>query len=154
MTSDLILRRIFKAPRALVWRCWTEPELLMEWFCPRPHRLTEVKVDLRPGGQWFIAMEVNGSTPSYDGSVLEVVPGEKLVTTDLLLSDYRPVDKPFLGYTATTTLKDHPEGTEYTALARHRTPQSALRHDKMGFTEGWGTCADQLAELLATMKAA
>ena len=154
MSQDLTLHRILKAPRALVWRCWTEPDLLMQWFCPRPNRLTEAIIDLGPGGQWFIRMEVNGSTPAYDSCVLEVVPGEKLVFTDLMLSDYRPVDRPFLGYSATMTFRDHPEGTEYTALARHKTPQAAERHEKMGFTEGWGICADQLEELAASMEAA
>jgi len=151
MNTDLTLRRILKAPRAVVWRCWTEPELLMRWFCPRPHRLTEAVIDLRPGGQWFIRMDVDGTSHAYDGSLLQIVPGSKLVFTDLLLADYRPVDKPFLGYTANITLNDHPEGTEYIALARHKTPQAAERHDKMGFTEGWGVCADQLDDLARSL---
>ncbi len=126
--------------------------MLKRWFCPKPHRLTKVDIDLRPGGRWFIAMDVDGATPEYESCVLQVVPGEKLVTTDLMLSDYRPVEHPFLGYTATMTFADHADGTDYTALARHRTPQAAERHERMGFTEGWGICADQLEELAATLE--
>lgn len=144
MSNDLTLHRILKAPRALVWRCWTEPELMKHWFCPKPHFVTEAKVDLRAGGQFFTVMNVNGDLYPSDGSFLEVVPQERLVFTDLLLSDWRPVDAPGLGFTAIITLKDHPQGTEYTALARHRTPEQARKHEEMGFSQGWGIAAEQL----------
>lgn len=151
MTADLHLHRILKAPRALVWRCWTEPELLKPWFCPVPHRTTHAVMDVRPGGQFLTVMEVDGQSHEGDGSYLHVDPGRALVFTDLLLSDWRPVAAPFLGFTAWLTIADHPEGTEYTVLARHRTPEDAERHEAMGFTRGWGTVADQLGAFAARL---
>lgn len=155
MTTEttLTLRRTLKAPRDLVWKCWTTPELLLPWFCPWPHRTTEAIIDLRPGGRFFSRMLVEGQEYPNDGSYLHVDPGRRLVFTDLLLADWQPVAEPGLGFTADLQFEDHPAGTAYTATARHRTPASAEKHEKMGFSQGWGTCADQLeAFIQAGMK--
>ncbi len=145
--NDLVLHRILKAPRSIVWDCWTNPDHLKKWFCPKPHFVTEVKLDLRPGGEFCTTMKVNGEIYPNDGSILEIVPQEKLVITDLMLSDYRPVDAPGLGFTAIVTFADHPDGTDYTALARHRNPEDTKKHEEMGFHDGWGMAAKQLEEL-------
>ena len=47
---DLVLTRTTKVPRALLWRCWTEPEHLMPWFCPLPWKTIDCEIDLKPGG--------------------------------------------------------------------------------------------------------
>ncbi len=150
--TDLVLHRVLKAPRALVWKCWTTPELLTPWFVPRPHSVTEVQIDLRPGGRFFTRMLVEGNEYPNDGSYLQVVPGERLVFTDLLLPDWQPAPAPGLGFTAILTLKDHPEGTDYTAVARHRSREQAEAHEKMGFTDGWGTVATQLEAFAQTLQ--
>lgn len=125
MSTDLILHRILKAPRARVWDCWTRADLIPHWFAPKPHSVTDCVVDLRAGGRFYTVMNVDGTLYPADGSILEVVPMEKLVFTDMLLADYLPVENPGLGFTATLTFKDHPDGTAYTALARHRTVSGA-----------------------------
>ncbi len=152
MTNNLKITRILKAKRATIWRCWTDPELLKPWFVPKPHSIKEVKIDLRPGGRFFTLMNVGGSDYPNDGSYLQVVPQEKLVFTDMMLADFQPVDKPGLGFTATLTFEDHPEGTAYTAVARHRTPEDSAKHEAMGFTEGWGTVATQLEAFAITLE--
>lgn len=144
MTTTLTLHRILKAPRALVWDCWTRPEHFPHWFIPKPHTIEEVVLDLRPGGRFFTLMNVDGTRHPSDGAILAVTPGERLVFTDMLLADWQPVDQPGLGFTAEVILRDHPEGTDYTAIARHRTPESAATHEAMGFSQGWGTVASQL----------
>lgn len=141
---DLTLHRILKAPRQKIWTCWTTPEHLMPWFCPRPHLVTEVVIDLRPGGRFFTRMLVEGVEHDNDGSILDVVPETRLVFTDLLLADWLPAAEPGLGFTAVLDFADHPEGTEYTALARHGSAGAAGRHAEMGFHEGWSIVATQL----------
>lgn len=141
---DLRLHRVLRAPRRAVWRCWTEPDLLKPWFVPRPHRVTEAILEPRPGGRFFTRMLVDGADYPNDGSFLEVVPETRLVFTDLLLADWLPAAAPGLGFTAVLTFADHPEGTEYTALARHGSAATARRHAEMGFHDGWGTAATQL----------
>lgn len=144
MTTELRLHRILKAPRELVWKCWTTPELMKPWFCPKPHQTTEVIIDLRPGGRFFSRMLVEGTEYPNDGSILCVEPGRRLVFTDILLADWQPVAAPGLGFTAELILADHPDGTDYTAIARHPTSEIAERHETMGFSAGWGTVAAQL----------
>jgi uncharacterized protein YndB with AHSA1/START domain len=113
-----------------------------------------VGLDPRPGGVFHIAMSMNGQDfPSAPGCFLEVVPQERLTWTSALGPDFRPVDAadaPFL-FTATLTFADHPEGTEYRVVARHKDQASADAHESMGFSQGWGTVAEQLGDYAATL---
>jgi uncharacterized protein YndB with AHSA1/START domain len=54
--NDLVLTRVLDAPRDKVWRCWVEPELLKQWFCPKPWYVSEARIDLRPGGEFYTVM--------------------------------------------------------------------------------------------------
>ena len=54
---ELKLERILDAPRATIWRCWTEPELMKRWFTPAPWKTAEVQTDVRPGGSSYILMQ-------------------------------------------------------------------------------------------------
>jgi len=141
--TDLILTRTLAAPRALVWRCWTEPEHLVQWFVPRPHRVVACELDVRVGGRCNTTFEVEGNLMPNHGVYLEVVPGERLVFTDTYTEGWKPAPDPFM--TAIVTLADAPGGgTTYTAVARHRSAGAARQHAEMGFHDGWGTVARQL----------
>jgi uncharacterized protein YndB with AHSA1/START domain len=153
--TDLHLHRVLKAPRSAVWRCWTDPQHLPHWFAPQPVVTRVVALDLRPGGAFHIRMSMNGEDfpDSGPGCFLEVVPDERLTWTSALGPDFRPVDAssaPFL-FTATISLADHPEGTDYRVVARHKDDASAQAHETMGFSQGWGTVAEQLGAYAARM---
>lgn len=148
--TTLTLHRILKVPRQLVWDCWTSPEHLKNWFVPRPHTIEKVEMDVMPGGRFNTLMKVDGNLYPNDGSIIAVTPGERVVFTDMLLAGWQPVAEPGLGFTAELILKDHPDGTDYTAIARHRTTDSAAAHEAMGFQDGWGTVAGQLEEYIQT----
>ncbi|MBF9036632.1 polyketide cyclase [Rhodobacterales bacterium HKCCE2091] len=156
MTDDettLVLHRVLKAPRPLVWRCWTDPALIPRFFIPRPHEVEVIEMDVRPGGRFATLFKVDGNEFENDGSFLDVTPEERLVFTDLLLKDWQPVEVKGMGFTAELRFADHPDGTDYTAIARHRNAEGAEQHKAMGFHEGWGTVATQLEELAASLKA-
>lgn len=146
--TTLTLHRIVRAPRHLVWECWTTPAHLKKFFVPRPHTIENIEMDLRPGGAFNTLMKVDGNLYPNDGSILALDPGERLVFTDMMLAGWQPVAEPGLGFTAELILKDHPEGTEYTAIARHRTRDSAETHEAMGFQDGWGTVVTQLEDYI------
>lgn len=145
----LSLARILPVRRELVWRAWTEPELLVRWFCPRPYRVDRCALDLRAGGRFHTHMVGPGEWESdNEGSYLEVVPGERLAFTDLLHADWTPSPAPGLSFTATIQLEDAGEGgTKYTAIARHASADARAQHLRMGFHEGWGVATDQLVEV-------
>lgn len=147
---ELVLERVFDAPPAKVYRAWTEPTLLRQWFVPRPWSLASVDQDLRPGGRAnFVMRDPDGKDYPNEGVFLEIVPNRRIVTTDAFTEGWIPSGKPFM--VAQTTFEELPGGrTKYTARAMHWNAESKAEHEKMGFHEGWGQTADQLAELLKT----
>ena len=152
--ADLHLHRILKAPRSAVWDCWTNPEHIPHWFAPKPVVTKVHRLELRPGGALQVEMFMDGQSLGSDpGCFLEVVPGERLTWTSALGPEFRPTDPtahPFL-FTATLTFADHPEGTDYRVVARHKDEAAAQAHEEMGFSQGWGTVADQLGAYAATL---
>ena len=152
---DLVLERTLKAPRDLVWKAWTDPEHLKRWFAPKPYEITELEMDLRPGGIFRLRMTgPDGFDTGHGnpGCVLEVIEGEKLVWTNALAPEYRPAEmgEGFESFpmTAVITFADAGNGqTHYRAVALHRNAADREVHEQMGFQEGWGTCATQLEAL-------
>lgn len=146
---ELVLTRILNAPREKLFKCWTQPELLTQWFAPLPWTTPRAEMDLRPGGASTIVMRSpDGQEFPNSGVYLEVVPNERLVFTDAYTRAWVPSEKPFM--TVELTFEDAGAGkTKYTARVRHWTVADREAHEKMGFHEGWGICAQQLETLAA-----
>lgn len=145
---ELVLTRLIDAPREKLYRAWTEPELLVQWFSPLPWTTPEAELDLRAGGKSRVIMRSpEGETFPSEGVYLEVVPNERLVFTDAYTAGWEPSEKPFM--TAIITFEDEAGKTRYTARVRHWSEADREEHEGMGFHEGWGQCADQLAALVA-----
>ena len=144
---ELVLTRLINAPRAKVYRAWTDPELLKQWFAPKPYTTPIVEIDVRPGGSaYFVMRGPDGKDLPNHGVYLEVVPNEKLVSTDAYVKAWEPSEKPFM--TLILTFEDEGGKTRYTARVRHWTVADREAHEKMGFHEGWGLCTDQLEALV------
>jgi uncharacterized protein YndB with AHSA1/START domain len=148
---ELVLDRTLDAPRDAIWRCWTETDLLEQWFCPKPWYVTDAVLDLRPGGEFSTVMHgPEGEEFPNTGICLEVVEGRKLVFTDAFAPGWRPVGRPF--FAAEVLLDDAGEGrTRYVARAMHWTEEAMKEHEAMGFHDGWGKAADQLEELAKSL---
>ena len=144
---ELVLSRVLRAPREKLYRCWTEPALITQWFTPPPYTTPSAEVDVRPGGSSVITMRSpEGQEFPNRGVYLEVVPNERLVFTDAFTRAWEPSDKPFM--TGILTFEDAGEGlTRYTARVRHWTVADREAHEKMGFHQGWGIATDQLEAL-------
>lgn len=143
---ELVLTRLIDAPREKVYRAWTEPELMKQWFAPKPWSTARVETDVRPGGASLVVMaDPDGNEFPNPGVYLEVVPNEKLVFTDAYTKDWQPSAKPFM--TVVLTFEDEGGKTRYTARARHWSAEDKANHEQMGFLEGWGLCATQLEEV-------
>jgi uncharacterized protein YndB with AHSA1/START domain len=144
---DLVISRRVRAPRAALWRAWTEPALLAQWWCPKPWT-TEVRAfDLRPGGDFHTVMRgPDGGISDNPGCFLELVPQSRLVFTSMLVGGWRPA-APWLGFSAVITMADEGDGTRYVATVMHPDRATRDRHEELGFHDGWGTCIDQLDAL-------
>lgn len=149
----LQIERVMDAPRSAVWRCWTEPDLLKQWFCPKPWRVAEADFDLRPGGRMNTVMRgPDGEDLRNDGIWLEVVSEERLAFTDAYGEDFIPREEPFL--TAFVRLSDTANGgTRMVWGARHFTEAGKRKHLEMGFEWGWTTASAQLADLARSVAA-
>ncbi len=145
---ELVLTRLIDAPREELFRAWTDPDLLKQWFAPLPFTTPFAELDVRPGGASLIVMRSpEGEEFPNRGVYLEVVKDERLVMTDAYTIAWEPSDKPFM--TLILSFEDEAGGTRYTARVRHWTAADREMHEQMGFHRGWGQCADQLAALVA-----
>jgi uncharacterized protein YndB with AHSA1/START domain len=148
---ELILERVLNATPEKLYRCWTEPSLIVQWFTPPPFKTTRAVVDVRAGGASCITMQSpDGQEFPNEGVYLEVVPNRRIVFTDAFTAGWEPSAKPF--FTGILTFEDLGNGqTKYTARARHWTVADCEAHAKMGFHEGWGIATSQLEALARTL---
>lgn len=145
---DLTLTRIIKAPRAAVWSAWTTPASLEQWWVPAPAKSRVVALEVHPGGAFETEISEDGGAfvPHVKGCILAADRNERFVFTDTLLGGWRPAEQPFM--TAIITFADHPQGTDYRAHVMHKSKADRDNHEEMGFHDGWGTVAEQLAKLV------
>ena len=140
---ELSVERLIDAPVDIVWQVWTERT--EEWFCPKPWRVEIVEQDLRPGGRSELIMRgPDGEEIPMEGVFLEVVPQQRIVSTDAFKAGWVP-QGPFM--VAVTEFEDQGGRTLYRARARHWTREAKEQHEAMGFQQGWSKVAEQLAEL-------
>jgi uncharacterized protein YndB with AHSA1/START domain len=149
---DLFFERIVDVPKELIWRAWTEPELIKQWFTPAPWRTIACEIDLRPGGKFGTVMcSPEGQEFPNIGTYLEVRANERLVWTNALSQGFRPAQKTDeisgFFFTAMITLSEQTNGTKYTATVIHSNEADCKKHEAMGFQEGWSMALDQLITL-------
>ena len=147
----LTLERVLDAAVEKLWHCWTEPELLEQWFCPKPWFVTDIKLDLQPGGEF--SMVINGPDGERfpdAGVVLAVEPRRRLVTTDAFRPGWIPSERAFM-VAETCFAPDSASRTRYTARAMHWDEAARKEHEQMGFREGWGKATDQLEALARSL---
>lgn len=157
-TDELVIERVFDAPRELLWKAWTEPERAMRWWGPRGFTAPHCEIDLRVGGKYLFAMQSpdwNEGRPIWSTGVYrEIVPPERLVCTDCFADEQGNVvpathygmegDFP-LEMLVTVTFEDVGGRTKMT-LRHAGLPAGEHRE---GANEGWNSSFDKLAEHLA-----
>lgn len=148
---ELVLKRVIDAPPEKVYRAYTDPAILSQWFAPKPWSISDAVIEPRVGGRFnFLMHGPNGERFPNSGIFLEVVPNRRLISTDAFTPSWKPSGAPFM--VARIDLEPTADGkTRYTATASHWNEASMKQHEQMGFHEGWGTVADQLNELVRTL---
>ena len=142
-TRELRITRYIDAPPETVWDAMVDRQ--EEWWCPKPWRAEFDVKETRAGGRCDVTMYgPEGEVHPHNGIYLAFDEGKRFVTTDAVQGDFEPA-RPFM--IGIWEIEPEGIGTRYTARARHWTDEAKAEHEKMGFEQGWGACADQLKAL-------
>lgn len=149
---ELVISRLLKAPRSLVWQAWTEPRHVTEWWGPHGTTTPVCEMDVRPGGVFNTLMrDEEGNEYPTAQVYLEVSEGERLVFTDAYQAGWKPSEKPFL--TVVLSFEDAEGGTLLTSTARHWTVADRQAHEEMGFYDGWGQSLEKFEAVVEKLVA-
>lgn len=162
--KGIVIERVFDAPREAVWKAWTDPEMIKQWWGPEGFTAPSVKVDWRVGGKNILAMHgPAGSEWDRDmysaGVIKELVPNEKIVTSDYFSDEEGNKVKPASeGQDANfpdemdvvITFEDAGEGKTKLTISYPK-PENEEQFQAMlksGMEEGWGASLDKLAKVV------
>jgi len=141
---ELNIRRTFNAPRELVFRAWTEPQLLAKWSCPSGYTFSDNRGELRVGGMFSARMRSpEGTEHRLRGAYREIVPPERLVFTHCWVDER---GEPGPETVVTVTFAEREGRTE---MRLHQALFVSVEA-RDGHEQGWTSCFDRLAELLST----
>ena len=142
---EILMTRVFDAPRRLVFDAYTKPEHLVHWWGLRGSTLTVCVVDCRPGGAWrFVVREADGRENKFKGVYREVTPPERLVATECY-------DEPAAGcpeWLSTVTFEEHDGKTTVTSRILHKSVENRDGHLHSGMERGANECLNRLVEYL------
>ena len=145
---DLFLKRVIHAKPEKIFNAWTEPALLKQWFAPLPWTVSRAETDVRVGGTNLIVMRSpEGKEYPGHGVYLEVIKNQRLVFTNAFTKAWEPSEQNPL-MVVELDFEQQGDITNYTARVRHWTIADREVHEKMGFHQGWVTCAEQIAALV------
>ncbi len=161
---EFILTRIFKASRALVYKCWMEPSHLARWWGPKPFTCPVCEVEPRVGGEFKLVMRSpQGNDYPMRGIFREIVPNIRIVKEDdmsehseewhdMVDPTRRGQGKRKIEMLTTVTFEDHGKGTRVTITTRF--PSLTIRDSfaKVGMKEGWSSSLEKLEDLLDAIK--
>lgn len=159
---EFVIERRFDAPRELVWRTWTEPDLLARWYGPGVETLVH-RMDVQPGGLWLNEMKFGSGSHYQRVEYTEVVPPERLVWLHSVSDgNWNVIANPMIPdwpRVLLTRVIFTPDGDGGTAVRLTWTPHEASASEIACFAgaidnlgKGWGKGMDMLAELLAELQ--
>jgi uncharacterized protein YndB with AHSA1/START domain len=145
--EGILIEREFDAPRHLVYRAYTTPELVKRWWAGQRGEVTECEIDLRVGGQWRYVMIAHGQFEvAFNGEYQEIVPDERIVSSEIY--EGAP-DAPGL---ATATFSDVDGRTRLAILVRHTSQENRDRHLNSGMEAGTNESLDLLEHLALSLQ--
>jgi uncharacterized protein YndB with AHSA1/START domain len=145
--TQVLITRDFDAPKHLVYRAWTTPDLVKRWWGADRGEVTSVEIDLRVGGAWRYVMVANGGFEvAFHGEYSEIVPDERLVSTEVYegYPDAEAVN--------TLTLTEQDGRTTLTVLVQHRTSENRDGHLNSGMEDGMQESMDYLEKVAASLQ--
>jgi uncharacterized protein YndB with AHSA1/START domain len=140
--TQILITREFNAPRHLVYRAFTEPDLVRRWWSGEQGEVTSIESDLRVGGRWRYVMTANaGFEVGFNGEFTEIVPDERIVRTEIFEG------MPDAGAVSTTTFSQNGDRTTVAILVQHLTRENRDAHVNSGMETGMQASMDKLEQV-------
>jgi len=144
--TQILITRVFDAPRQLVYRAYTTPELIRRWWSGDRGEVTSAEVDLRPGGSWRYVMTANaGFEVAFHGEYQEIIPGERIVATEVYEG------APDAAAVTTTTFTEHAGRTTLEILVQHISRENRDLHLNSGMEAGMQESMNHLDQVARTL---
>jgi uncharacterized protein YndB with AHSA1/START domain len=148
--EEILITREFDAPRHLVWKAWTTPELVRRWWSGKQGRMTVAEIDLRVGGRWrYVMVADNGQEVAFHGEYREIVPGERIVTTEVYELPGAPETEPAVNVVTFTEVDGR---TTLAILVEHPTKEGRDAHINSGMEAGLQDALDLLEEVAISLR--
>jgi uncharacterized protein YndB with AHSA1/START domain len=145
--EQILITREFDAPKHLVYKAWTTPELVKRWWHANRGEMTSCEIDLRVGGMWRYAMVAEGGFEvAFHGEYREIVPNERLVSTEVYegMPDAEALD--------TLTLTEVDGRTRLTILVQHASKADRDAHIESGMEAGMQDAMDLLEQVAVSLR--
>ncbi|MDQ6750423.1 MAG: SRPBCC family protein [Actinomycetota bacterium] len=148
--EQILITREFDAPRHLVYEAWTTPELVRRWWSADRGEMTVAEIDLRVGGRWRYAMVADGgSEVAFHGEYREIVPNERIVSTEV----YEGIpDAEAEAALNTLTLTEVDGRTTLTVLVEHRNQEGRDMHINSGMEAGLQDALNLLEQVAISLR--
>jgi uncharacterized protein YndB with AHSA1/START domain len=146
--EQILITREFDAPKDLVYKAFTTPELVKRWWSAKRGEVTVAEIDLRVGGKWRYAMTMaeGGVEVAFHGEYREIVPNERIVSTEVY------EDMPDAEALNTMTLTEVNGRTTLTILVQHEAKEHRDAHIQSGMEEGLQDALDLLEEVAISLR--
>jgi uncharacterized protein YndB with AHSA1/START domain len=147
--EQILITREFDAPKHLVYKAWTTPELVKRWWNAKRGEVTIAEIDLRVGGRWRSVMVTDdGTEVGFHGEYREIVPDERIVSTEV----YEGVPDPGEGTLNTATFTEADGRTTLTILVQ--APSKVVRDAIIdsGMEAGMQDALDLLEEVASSLR--
>jgi uncharacterized protein YndB with AHSA1/START domain len=151
--DQILITREFDAPRNLVYKAWTTPELVKRWWGAKRGEVTIAEIDLRVGGKWrYVGVTPDGTEVGFHGEYREIVPNERIVSTEVYEGVPQPEEGPELGTVNTATFAETDRRTRLTILVE--APSKDVRDAiiESGMEAGMQDALDLLEEVAASIR--
>lgn len=145
--------RHFDAPVDLVWKAWTQSDILDEWWAPRPWKTNTVKMNFSNGGHWLYYMQgPDGSRHYCRADYSNIVTGKSFEGYDAFCNENGVPNTEMPRTLWKVSFKPVPGGTEVLAELTYSTQADLEKIIELGFEQGFAMAHDNLDEVLATLK--
>jgi uncharacterized protein YndB with AHSA1/START domain len=145
--DQLLITREFDAPKHLVYKAYTTPELVRQWWSGERGEVTSCEIDLRVGGTWrYVMVALGGFEVAFHGEYREIVPNERIVMTEVFegMPDAEAVDH--------ITFTEENGRTTLTMLVQHRNQEERDAHLNSGMEAGMQEAMDKLEQVAVSLR--